>query len=287
MSVDDNAAAKRTAGDERPFLTFRQEIARVSVRLSLQNWVTSLSIKGQVFSSTPLKNTKPFALLIAIFSPRRGGMNHSTLFFFHSIFTSSSFSCRPILHEEVIETLCRSTIGAICNNKSYSCGVSEYPVGLSWLLPITQEAGRIGATGKLAFRHKQYTGRNKNSMFQGWRRLTLEQRKAWTIIGSGLVVVGAAKVSFVSNIFSHLSQAQPSSSWIILSVAVQQSTWKTGYFCFSRNLLVTQADRRHKEAGEKLKESYEFADWSHREREKQLPQLTPEERRQMNNFLNM
>jgi len=50
---------------------------------------------------------------------------------------------------------------------------------------------------------------------------------------------------------------------------------------------VTQGDRKHKEAVEKLKESYEFADWSHNERERQLPQLTPEERRQMKNFLDL
>ena len=61
--------------------------------------------------------------------------------------------------------------------------------------------------------------------------------------------------------------------------------FKTGYFYLSRGLLVADADRRHKQAVEKLKESYEFADWSHREREKQLPELTPEQRRQMNNFL--
>ena len=55
----------------------------------------------------------------------------------------------------------------------------------------------------------------------------------------------------------------------------------------SRGLLVSEADRRHKEAVNKLKESYEFADWSHRERERQLPELTPEQRRQMNNYLAM
>ena len=62
---------------------------------------------------------------------------------------------------------------------------------------------------------------------------------------------------------------------------------KTGYFYFTRKLLLDQADRRHEQAVMKLKESYEFADWSHRERERQLPQLTPEERRQMQNFLDL
>ena len=37
----------------------------------------------------------------------------------------------------------------------------------------------------------------------------------------------------------------------------------------------------------KNKESYAFADWSHEERERQLPNLTPEQRRQMNNFLSL
>jgi hypothetical protein len=60
-----------------------------------------------------------------------------------------------------------------------------------------------------------------------------------------------------------------------------------GYFYLSRKLIVDQSDRRHEQAVMKLKESYEFADWSHREREKQLPQLTPEERRQMQSFLNL
>lgn len=87
-----------------------------------------------------------------------------------------------------------------------------------------------------------------------WSRLSREQRRAWTVIGCGVVFVTAAK---------------------------------TGYFYVSRNLLVADADRRHKQAVEKLKESYEFADWSHREREKQLPELTPEQRRQMNKFLNL
>jgi hypothetical protein len=63
--------------------------------------------------------------------------------------------------------------------------------------------------------------------------------------------------------------------------------WQTAYFYLSRKLLVDQADRRHEQAVMKLKESYEFADWSHRERERQLPQLTPEERRQMQNFLSL
>lgn len=52
-------------------------------------------------------------------------------------------------------------------------------------------------------------------------------------------------------------------------------------------MIVSDLDRRHKAAVEKLKESYEFADWSHREREKQLPDLTPEQRRQMNNYLGL
>lgn len=91
-------------------------------------------------------------------------------------------------------------------------------------------------------------------MLGAWSRLTREQRRAWTVIGAGLIVVTAAK---------------------------------TGHFYFARNMLVADADRRHKEAVEKLKESYEFADWSHRERQKQLPELTPEQRRQMNNFLNL
>lgn len=60
-----------------------------------------------------------------------------------------------------------------------------------------------------------------------------------------------------------------------------------GYFYFSRHLIVTGTDKRHKMAVEKLKESYEFADWSHRERERQLPELTPEQRRQMNNYLSL
>ncbi|CAB9507934.1 expressed unknown protein [Seminavis robusta] len=91
-------------------------------------------------------------------------------------------------------------------------------------------------------------------LFAWWRRLPRERRNVWMIIGCGVVGVSAAK---------------------------------TGYYHVTRNLLVQQSDRRHKEAVEKLKESYEFADWSHRERERQLPELTPDQRRQMNKFLNL
>lgn len=51
--------------------------------------------------------------------------------------------------------------------------------------------------------------------------------------------------------------------------------------------MVDEADKRHRQAVEKLRESYAFADWSHQEREKQLPDLTPEQRRQMNEFLSL
>ena len=61
---------------------------------------------------------------------------------------------------------------------------------------------------KPAFRRAQHTGNTR--MFQGWRRLTLEQRKVWTIIGSGVVVVGAAKVSFCGcSIFNILAKVFP------------------------------------------------------------------------------
>jgi len=57
------------------------------------------------------------------------------------------------------------------------------------------------------------------------------------------------------------------------------------YFNFSRNLIVRDTDRQHREGVERLKEAKEFAEWSRKDRESRLPKLTAEQKDQMRNYL--
>jgi hypothetical protein len=49
--------------------------------------------------------------------------------------------------------------------------------------------------------------------------------------------------------------------------------------------MAEDAERKHRQGLEILKEAREFSEWSHRDREARLPKLTPEQEAQMNEYL--
>jgi hypothetical protein len=49
--------------------------------------------------------------------------------------------------------------------------------------------------------------------------------------------------------------------------------------------MVDDAERKHREGLEILKEAHEFSEWSRRDREARLPKLTTEQEAQMNEYL--
>jgi len=90
------------------------------------------------------------------------------------------------------------------------------------------------------------------SLLNRWKRMSRDQKTTWKYVGLGLLVGTAIKF---------------------------------GYFYASRSLIVTDTQRNHKEATAKLKESREFGEWSEKDREARLPTLTPEQERQMQEYL--
>lgn len=61
--------------------------------------------------------------------------------------------------------------------------------------------------------------------------------------------------------------------------------FKTGYFVFSRGLIVDDRDEIHKKATAHLKEASAFAEFAERDRESRVPPLTPEQQEQLRNYL--
>lgn len=85
-----------------------------------------------------------------------------------------------------------------------------------------------------------------------FRDLTREQRRLWGV-AAGVVVVG--------------------------------TIFKTAYFKFSRGLVIESMDARHMRATAHLREAREFASWAEKDRESRAPKLTPDQRRQLQEYL--
>ena len=52
--------------------------------------------------------------------------------------------------------------------------------------------------------------------------------------------------------------------------------------------MMVNDDKRQQQLGEKhLQEAHEFAEWSHRDQQERLPKLSPEQERQMFNYLQL
>jgi hypothetical protein len=90
--------------------------------------------------------------------------------------------------------------------------------------------------------------------FAAWRQLSREKQKAWAAI-SGIVVVG--------------------------------SVIKVAYFSFSRGLMVADTERQQREGHQAIVEARSFAAWSKQDRENRLPDLTPEQEREMVQYLRL
>ncbi|KAL9188484.1 hypothetical protein ACHAXT_006862 [Thalassiosira profunda] len=87
--------------------------------------------------------------------------------------------------------------------------------------------------------------------------------------------------------FAKLAQ-QNSGAWKAgLAVIVAGATFKVVYFSFSRGLVVEHMDRRHHAATEHLQSARNFGDKMAREREDSSPPLTPEQREQLHQYLEM
>jgi len=72
-----------------------------------------------------------------------------------------------------------------------------------------------------------------------------------------------------------------------LAVVVAGTVFKVGYFNFSRGIMVDHMDRRHLEATEHLKSARETGLKMAREREDSAPQLTPAQRKQLQEYLQL
>ena len=93
-----------------------------------------------------------------------------------------------------------------------------------------------------------------SSPFAFVRNLTREQKRLWGI-GASIFVVG--------------------------------TTFKFAYFQFSRGLMVEDMDARHLRAKAHLEESREFARWAEKDRNERAPELTDEQRKQLQAYLEL
>jgi len=60
-----------------------------------------------------------------------------------------------------------------------------------------------------------------------------------------------------------------------------------GYYYLSRQLIIDSLENRHLEARKNLNESQAFAVWAADERERRTPKLTPEQKEQLQNYLQL
>ena len=93
-----------------------------------------------------------------------------------------------------------------------------------------------------------------SSPFAFVRNLTREQKRLWGI-GASIFAVG--------------------------------TTFKFAYFQFSRGLMVEDMDARHLRAKAHLEESREFARWAEKDRNERAPELTNEQRKQLQAYLEL
>ncbi|KAI2511867.1 hypothetical protein MHU86_2599 [Fragilaria crotonensis] len=91
-------------------------------------------------------------------------------------------------------------------------------------------------------------------MLRWVKRLTPGQKQAW-LIGGSVVVVGAIVKQY--------------------------------YFDFARGLMMDGIKKNHLSATKKLEESREFARWAEQDRQKRVPPLTDEQRRQLQEYLDL
>mmetsp|Transcript_23168 Transcript_23168/g.26001 ORF Transcript_23168/g.26001 Transcript_23168/m.26001 type:complete len:112 (-) Transcript_23168:452-787(-) len=72
------------------------------------------------------------------------------------------------------------------------------------------------------------------------------------------------------------------------SVVVGGTVFKVMYFRYCREMMVNQAGESHSNATDNYREAREFAEWSAKDRQQKradLPELTPEQTKQMRKYL--
>ena len=72
-----------------------------------------------------------------------------------------------------------------------------------------------------------------------------------------------------------------------LAIVVAGTTFKVVYFNFSRNILVDHMDRRHIQATKHLNNAREYGSAAAQEREEKVPQLSPEQKHQLQEYLRL
>mmetsp|Transcript_15812 Transcript_15812/g.23866 ORF Transcript_15812/g.23866 Transcript_15812/m.23866 type:complete len:107 (+) Transcript_15812:32-352(+) len=82
--------------------------------------------------------------------------------------------------------------------------------------------------------------------------------------------------------------AQNKSAWKAgLAIVVAGGAFKVVYFNFSRSVLVDHMDRRHIQATEHLHSARQFGSAAAVEREERVPQLSPEQKEQLQEYLKL
>jgi len=71
------------------------------------------------------------------------------------------------------------------------------------------------------------------------------------------------------------------------SIFVVGTTFKFAYFQFSRGLMVDDMDARHLRAKAHLEESRRFAQWAEKDRNDRAPELTDDQRKQLQAYLEL
>ena len=92
---------------------------------------------------------------------------------------------------------------------------------------------------------------------------------------------------FFSSRFAQLA-SQNKSAWKAgLAIVVAGTTFKVVYFNFSRGVLVDHMERRHIQATEHLHNARKFGSAAAAERDERVPQLSPEQRQQLQEYLKL
>ena len=104
---------------------------------------------------------------------------------------------------------------------------------------------------------------------------------------NGVKEIIVHKVIMFSSRFAKLA-AQNKSAWKAgLAIVVAGTTFKVVYFNFSRSILVEHMDRRHIKATEHLHSARKFGSAAAAERDERVPQLSPEQRQQLQEYLKL
>lgn len=87
--------------------------------------------------------------------------------------------------------------------------------------------------------------------------------------------------------FGNLSRDQRRLWGVAAGVVVLGTVFKTVYFKLSRGVVIESMDERHMKGVAHLQEARQFASWAEKDRESRAPKLTPDQRRQLQDYLSI